>query len=352
MRREARTQTEEQRSKKIAVVNRLSELRCLPKIELHRHLGGAIRYETLVELAGPLRPRDHHFARGEPRGWTRFFRKFAPLSRVFFTPPILHRIAREAVEDAAGEGIVYLELRFSPTLFARRAGLDPVEAAGAVVESARREARLRGIEVRFLSSLVREAGRRENDPNLRAALEMRPWFVGVDVAGDERTDGDLSHLGPLLRRAKRAGLGLTVHAGETGAIRNVRDAIERWGADRIGHGFLASRDSRAMRLAARRGVPFEVCLTSNRDTGICRAFPRHPIRTFLRSGVPVTLNTDDPAVSATNLVRELEWARRIAVLSVRDLVRMQRTALEHAFLPEEEKRRIRRRLARTAEANS
>ena len=165
---------------------RTLDFRKLPKVELHRHLEGSMRYRTLIELRGPTPARRHHFVRGERRGWKAFFDKFTIYRSIRLTPGLMRRLAREAVEDAAKDGVVHLELRFSPVFFARRAeGVDAVECARVIVGSARAEARRRRLGIRFLATIARQHTCRLNAPAVDAAVALRPWFVGIDVAGDE-----------------------------------------------------------------------------------------------------------------------------------------------------------------------
>ena len=186
--------------------------------------------------------------------------------------------------------------------------------------------------IRFLATISRQHTCRLNAPSVDAAIALRPWFVGIDIAGDEKQFPALSRLAPLIRRARGAGLHLSIHAGEGGGARNVRDAILRWGASRIGHGVRVIEDPRVLDLAIRRGVAFEMCPTSNRDTGAWRDVRQHPIRRLLRAGALVTLNTDDPAISGIDLVHEWSVARNAIGLSLDEIKRLQRNGAEAAFL--------------------
>jgi len=323
-----------------AVLQR-TDLRRLPKVELHRHLEGSIRYRTARDLLGPLRARQHHFIAGEHRSWSSFLGKFEAYRDARFSRSEVERIAREAVEDAARDGIVHLELRFSPVFFARRMpGVRPPDAACWIVGAALAEARRHRMGIRFLATLRRDLGPAINAPSVDAAVSLRPWFVGIDVAGDERRAPDLRSFSGLFRRGRQAGLRLSIHAGEIGDARNVRTAILKWGADRIGHGVRAHRDRSVLRLALRRRVPFEMCLTSNRDTGAWRRPETHPIARLVREGLRVTLNTDDPAASAIDLTHECRLAVTALGLGPREILRLQANAAESAFLEESDRRRL------------
>ena len=138
--------------------------------------------------------------------------------------------------------------------------------------------------------------------------------VGLDIAGDERAP--LAPHAEAFRLAGRKGLPFTIHAGEAGPAANVREAI-LLGASRIGHGIRAVEDPAVVELANRKGVTFEICLTSNLQTRGVRSLKDHPVNRLRRAGARVTLNTDDPAVSRITLsheyavaARELGWGER------------------------------------------
>jgi adenosine deaminase len=294
------------------------------RVELHRHLEGSVRYETYRAVAteAGVRPAPRRaltVSRGDRRTLASFLSKFAPLRGLYPSRAAIERVAREAVEDARADGVRYLELRFSPVHFARRMGFDAVETAGWIIAAARKAAR--GMTVNFLVTLGRDFDARVNAPSLDAAIAHRPAVVGLDVAGDEACP--LDHLGPLLRRGRRAGLRLTVHAGEGGPARNVEVAVRRWGAERIGHG---------VRFRGRLpGVAFELCPTSNLHTGAWREPRTHPLRRMFDDGVAVSLNTDDPAISGIDLSHEYAFARRMLRFTADELIELNRRAMASAF---------------------
>jgi len=290
------------------------------RVELHRHLEGSVRYSTYSAIAreagiAPVPRRALTVVPGEPRTLPRFLSKFAPLRGLYPSRAAIERVAREAVEDAARDGVTYLELRFSPVHFARRMSFDPVDVAGWIIRSARRAAG--AMTVNFLVTLGRDFDARTNAPSLDAAIAHRPAVVGLDVAGDERAS--MRHLEPLLRRGRRAGLRLTVHAGEAGPT--VREAVERYGAERIGHGVRQPIP----------GVAYEICLTSNRHTGAWRDLRTHPLRRLFDGGCAVSINTDDPAISGIDLRHEYRIARRELGFTRAELEELNRRALRSAF---------------------
>lgn len=316
--------------------------RALPKIDLHRHLEGSIRFETLRELASEVglklpaaALRRRSTMAGQRPGFRRFLSKFEIYRGLYPSRDWIERVAFEAAEDARRDGVEHLELRFSPAHFARRMRARGEDVAEWVARGARRP--MPG--VRFIATFSRHFSLEENGPTFRA-VEGTDVFSGLDIAGDERRSAL-----PFLAFFRRAGLPVTIHAGEGGGPGNVREAIETFGAVRIGHGVRVLEDRRVVRLAREKGVVFECCLTSEILTGSAPSWRRHPVPIMAREGLRVTLNTDDPSVCGVDLSGELERARRCGIRgpALRGAVL---EAAGAAFLPSTERSALKRRLLR------
>ncbi|HKS17488.1 MAG TPA: adenosine deaminase [Planctomycetota bacterium] len=319
-------------------------LRDLPKVELHRHLEGSVRYATLKEIAReagiPIPKRNQvQVGKNDPRTLRSFLKKFDPLHNLYPSRDAIERVAREATEDAARDGILHLELRFSPVHFARRMKADPVEVAGWIIRAARLGAGV--MTVKFIVTLGRHHSPRENAPSVDAAIEHRGDVVALDVAGPEHLP--LAPFAPLIKRGTRKGLGLTIHAGEARGPESVREALAL-GATRLGHGVRAARDAKLLEEIQARGIAFEMCLTSNVQTGAVRSVDRHPLIQLLRAGQVVTLNTDDPQVCGTNLVREFDEARRLGLDGIA-IGLLQVHAIGAAFLGKSDRAKLKERIA-------
>jgi adenosine deaminase len=300
----------------------------IPKVELHRHLEGSVRFSTFVELAretgidlarAELRRRTT--MRGQRPGFLRFLSKFELYRGLYPSRDWIERVAFEAVEDAARDGVVHLELRFSPTHFGRRLKAAGEDVAGWVARGARRA----GIGVRFLATYGRDFGVRGNEPTTRA-VRGTDVFSGLDLAGNEAVGAR-----PFLRLFRSLKLPITVHAGESRGAGNVREAIEEFGALRIGHGVKAFRDARVVSLARARRIHFELCPTSELQTGAARDWRSHPAWRARGLGLRCSLNTDDPSVCGTTLAGEFDRARK-AGWSSADLGECGVQAAEAAFL--------------------
>ena len=325
-------------------------MHALPKVDLHRHLEGSLRLETLAEIAEEhgidlpsynieqLRPYVQ-FTDEEP-GFQRFLEKFKLLRRFYTTREAVKRVAYEAVADAATDNVKYLELRFSPSALAHTQSFSLYEVTEWVIEAAEQAQADTGVLARLLCTVVRHDGHDLARQVIEVAIAYRDrGIVGVDLAGDE-VHYPAASFAPLFKRAADYGLGITVHAGEAGGAANVREAIELLQAQRIGHGIRSIEDSRVVQLLRQRNVALEICPTSNLQTGVVDNFGLHPLRDLYVLGVNVTINTDDPSVSDTSLTDEYMVAILGLGLNLRDLRRCTRNSIRAAFLPPETKRQL------------
>lgn len=327
------------------------DFKALPKIDLHRHLEGSIRPETFLEIARTRHLDLPTYDLAEVRkqiqitddepDFLNFLSKFAPFRLFWPDREAIEQVAYETVEDAARDNVVYLELRYSPTHFARGRGFDARDVVEWVTGAARHAAEDYGIRVEFIMCAGRHYSLEINLPGLEVALEAGlERFVGVDVAGDE-INFPLEPFAPYFPRFKDAGLGLTLHAGEAGGPENVREVIEDFGADRVGHGVRIVEDETVVELAREREVAFEMCLTSNLQTATVKSLAEHPAKSLLDRGLRITLNTDDPSISQIDLSHELSVAISEAGFEARDVPSLLENAVRASFLPERERTMLR-----------
>lgn len=325
-------------------------LQSLPKIELHRHLEGALRLTTLLDIAAeydlPL-PRTAEVLAplvqvvpGEPRTWELFLSKFRVLRQFFRSEDIVRRVTREAVADAAADGVRYLELRFTPVALANAIGCPFADVLAWVCAEAMAEAELRGIDVRLIVSINRHEGVPLGGAVFDAAFDfIGQGVVAVDLAGRE-PEVEVEPFRGLFARARARGLGLTIHAGEWRGPDAVSEALAVFEPERIGHGVRAAEDPALLQRLARRGTVLELCPSSNVDSGVVQALNEHPLPALIRAGVRVTLNTDDPGISAITLTEEITRVLAALPLTLDDIKRMTVTAAESAFLPDAARREL------------
>lgn len=325
----------------------LAQVRALPKIDLHRHLEGAVRLPTLVEIARrhgiempeydveTLRPFVQMMP-GETRNHQHFLGKFHTLRQFFRSPDVIRRVTHEAVADAAADNVKYLELRFTPPALSNIMGCSYHDVIGWVCDAASDAAGDYAIQVRLIISMNRHESVEIGEQVLAAALAHRDrGVVAVDLAGNE--DGYSARpFRKLFKRAKAEGLGVTIHAGEWAGAESVRYAVKYLNPDRIGHGVRAIEDPTLVDLLAKRRTVLEVCPSSNVDSGVVADWPQHPLRE-LRRRVPVTINTDDPLVSGITLSDEIARAMTFLGLSLDDVKQHILTAAQVSFLPQDER---------------
>lgn len=327
--------------------------RQLPKVDLHRHLEGAMRLETLMEIVKvhgvtlPLRPDLRSLVQMQPDDaliFSSFLAKFQILRLFYRAPEVIMRVAREAVEDAAADGVQYLDMHFTPAALSRYQGFPLGEVMDWVAASTQEAAARCGMTVRLVASVNRHESVDLAEEVVSCAVErISAGIVALDLAGNE-AEYPATPFAPLFREAKAAGLKIAVHAGEWGGAGNVRQALEVLQADRIVHGVRVMEDPQVVALAREYGTPFELCLTSNYQTGVIPTLADHPLRGMLSAGLKITLNTDDPSVSAITLSDEYEAACTQLGLSDAELAGCILNAAEVAFLTPKERESLQARL--------
>ena len=320
-----------------------------PLIDLHRHLDGSIRLETILKLGRRhnlqlpawdvegLRP---YVQITEPQpGVMAFIAKFEWMVGVLVDYADCKRVAYENVEDARNEGLDYVELRFSPWFMAEPNGLDPSRIVEAIIDGVTEAQRDLGMKVNLIGIISRTYGPEIAKAELAALLNYRDNFVALDLAGDEaKFPGELfvDHL----HAARDAGWHVTVHAGESAGPDSVWQAIKSLGAERIGHAVHAVEDDELLHYMLENGIGIEANLTSNVQTSIVPDYASHPLRRYLEYGLLATINTDDPGISGIDLPYEYQVAAPAAGLSRDQIHQAQRNALEVAFLSHTEKQEL------------
>jgi len=328
----------------------LNIYKSLPKVELHRHLEGSLRLQTMLEVARAhgitvpasiLRLSDMVQVQDEdPLTFQNFLAKFNTLRLFYKSPDVIHRVTREAVEDAARDNIKYLELRFTPVALSRAERFPLHDVMDWVCDSTTQAAEEFEIKVRLVVSVNRhESPELAEQVAWLAAEHKKDGIVGMDLAGNE-AEYSARPFTPIFAEAKQSGLHLTIHAGEWAGAGNVREAIEDVGAERIGHGVRVLEDENVVSLARERGTTFEVCVTSNYQSGVVPALSAHPLPRMLQAGLDVTLNTDDPSVSRIDLSHEFKLVREDLGVPLDILNGRVLAAAKASFLPDDEREEL------------
>jgi len=321
----------------------------LPLTDIHRHLDGNIRAQTILELGrqhnialpastlDTLRP--HVQVTSLEPDLVSFLSKLDWGVKVLADLDACRRVAYENIEDAARNGLHYVELRFSPGYMARTHNLPVAGVVEAVIAGVKQGCRDFPVQTNLIGIMSRTFGETACEQELNALLAHRDSITALDLAGDE-----LGFPGSLFlnhfNRARDAGWRITVHAGEAAGPESIWQAIRELGAERIGHGVKAVEDRALMDFLAEQRIGIESCLTSNIQTSTVPSLERHPLKVFLEHGVLASLNTDDPAVQGIDIIHEYEVAAPAAGLTTEQIRQAQINGLEIAFLSAQEKQAL------------
>ena len=327
--------------------------RSLPKVDLHRHLEGSLRFETLHEVARNLElelpPTTQlrslvQIQENEPLTFENFLSKFSTLRLFYRSPEIIRRVTQEAIADAAKDNVYYLELRFTPVALSKAQGFPLGRVMDWVIDATREAEKMYGITTRLIVSVNRHEGSALAAQVIYLAEErMGAGIVGIDLAGYE-PGFPVGPFAPVFRSAQEKGLHITAHAGEWDSGKNVFSTIDELGAERIGHGIRVIESPEALELACKRATTFEVCMTSNYQSGAISDLKNHPLLEMLNQGLNVTINTDDPSISQITLSDEYRLACETLGLSLETLRSRVRAAAQAAFLPDSERLELAQRI--------
>ena len=322
----------------------------LPITDLHRHLDGNIRIQSILELG-------QQFSMDLPANEIEALRPFvqvvenqpdlmAFLQKLDWGVAVLgdldacRRIAYENVEDAQIANIDYAELRFSPYYMAMKHNLPVAGVVEAVVDGVQAGCRDFNVKANLIGIMSRTFGVERCTQELDALLTQSRHLVAIDLAGDE-----LGQPGALFKehftKVRNAELQVTVHAGEAAGAESIWQAINELGATRIGHGVKAIEDPRLMDYLAKHEIGMESCITSNIQTSTITDIKKHPLKIFLEHGIKATINTDDPAVEGIELKHEYDVAAPAAGLSAEQITQAQINGVDIAFLSDHEKQALR-----------
>jgi len=322
----------------------------IPLVDLHRHLDGNVRVQTIWELG-----HQHGIAlpassletlapfvqiQGKESSLVAFLKKLDWMVAVLADLDAVKRVAYENVADAALSGLDYAELRFSPYYMAMNHKLPIEGVVEAVIDGV--AAGLKDypqVKIKLIGIMSRSFGQDACTAELNGLLAHKDKLVAIDLAGDE-----LGFPGALFNdhfaRVRKSDLQITVHAGEAAGPESMWQAIQELGATRIGHGVNAIRDPKLMEFLVEKRIGIESCPTSNLHTSTVKSYLDHPLRRFMEAGVLIGLNTDDPGVSAIDIAHEYKVVAEEMGFSAAELARLQRNGVEMAFLSDSERKAL------------
>jgi adenosine deaminase len=285
----------------------------LPKIELHCHLDGSLRAETIIDIAKregislPTMDRDEIqqelIAPLDCESLDEYLKRFALPNLVMQSKENLKRITFELFEDAAKENVKYMEVRFAPLLHTAQ-GLTVEEIIQSVIDGMREAEQQFDIHGNIILSCMRTM----SAESAFEVVEKGKQFLGkgvvaIDLCASEE-EGFCGDFVEPIALAREYGYRVTIHAGETGVGKNVLEAVEMLGAERIGHGVFIKDCAEAYDVVKEKQVVLEMCPTSNVQTKAVNQYSEHPIHDFHKDGIKVTVNTDNRTVSDTTMAKE------------------------------------------------
>jgi adenosine deaminase len=314
----------------------------MAQTELHRHLDVSVRTSTLLALAQErglegestsLESFKDKLILKEPMSdLTSVLATFQLFQQVLDRPDVLERVAYEVVEDCQREGLSGVELRFSPSFvceLSKLAWQDAIDGFHAGVERALRD--FPKMKAGLILIASRDYGPDAALKTMDLFLKNRDRLIGVDLAGPE-DEFPCRLFEKAFRRARDEGARITIHAGESTGPENIWEAIELLGAERIGHGIACVKDPELMRTLAEREICLEMCPTSNWLTRAAPDLSKHPLPQVLRAGIPVSINTDDPAVFGCTMPGEIEICRKRMGLNQDEIAQTFACSQKHSFL--------------------
>jgi adenosine deaminase len=332
----------------------LEAIQKLPKTDLHVHLDGSLRLQTIVELADkdgiPIPARDPDgLARamhvGENTGsLVEYLKAFDITLRVLQTEEALYRVAYELATDAAAENVRYMEVRYAPMLHTRK-GLPLTKVVEAVLSGLRAAQTDHGIISNVIICGIRNISPESSLEMAQLAVAYKNrGVVGFDLAGAEY-DHPAKHHREAFQLIRNNNINCTIHAGEAYGPESVKQAIHVCGAHRIGHGCRLREDGDLLHYVNDHRITLECCPSSNVQTGAVKDLASHPLKLYYDLGLRVTVNTDNRLITDTTVSKELFLAHRQMGLTLGDLKQVVLNGFKSAFLPFHERRAMLRAIA-------
>src|SRR5215213_876051 len=321
----------------------------IPKTEIHCHLEGAIRTQTIIDIAKEysldlpsydVNELDKHVKVYEQmQNLEAVLAAFAIFQNSITSPQVVERIAWELFEDSARQNIKLFEVRFSPDWAFHGHNLDWDACLDGLLRAKERAEKEFDMAIGYIAITSRNMGPDSCAKTVDWAIRNKDHILGIDLADSER-DFPLREFVKPVWKAKNAGLKVTIHTGEDTPASFIKETIELTSPDRIGHGIHAIEDRQVVELIKERGITLEVNPWSNYLTNSVRTIEEHPLKQLFELGVKVTINSDDPEVLETNLNNEYRITHEILGMSVEDIMTCNRYAYEASFISEEAKGRV------------
>lgn len=322
-------------------------------IDLHVHLDGSIRPQTLVELAREQdahlptydinKIKDYLVVSADCTNFEDYLKRFDLSLAVLQSRKPIRRVVSELVRDLDRQGVLYAEIRLMPQSHIMR-GLTQTQVVEAALEGLKLGMEYsRHIKANLILCTMRGADEKDNFATIVEAVNhMGRGVVGVDMLGDEFTYRNEMYAGQF-RLLREEHIPFTIHAGCMVGAESIRQAIE-YGARRIGHGIRAMEDESLMEMLKEKGIVLEMCPSSNVQSRSVPSYEEHPIKAYFDRGLKVTVGTDDMTICDTNLKKEYRLIKEYLHFTDEEIYQMNQYAIEGAFISNYEKRQLSQRL--------
>jgi adenosine deaminase len=323
----------------------------LPKIELHCHLDGSLRPKTIIEIAEKEGIQINYKNEDEIKeavnvpldckSLDEYLKAFELPNLVMQSKESLRRITFELYEDAAKENVKYMEVRFAPLLHTLK-GLTVEEIIESVIEGMREAEAKYDIKGNIILGCMRfMSAEKAFEVVEKGKKFLGKGVVAIDLCAAEVVGFCQKFVEPI-KLAREYGYRVTVHAGETGIGKNVLEAVELLGAERIGHGVYIRSCEEAYKIVKEKNITLEMCPTSNVQTKAVSSFSDHPIYDFYKDGIKVTLNTDNRTVSNTTMTKEIEITANEFNIDYEDYKKIYYNSVNSSFADEDIKESLKR----------
>lgn len=330
----------------------ISELRALPKVELHRHLDCSMRWTTMQELSLTLKldlPKDPELLKQallirEPmQNLESVLQKFLYAQKLLASEEILERLAFECCEDAFADGIRILELRYAPTFIqSGHSHLSFQKIHEAFLRGLKKAESTFPIATGLICILQRIFEPLDCEKVLNFAIDNKNSFIGIDLADNEEANPSSKFIS-LFERARAEGLQITIHSGETPhpkAADWVKESVELLHATRIGHGVQIIQNQQIIEFIKSKNITLEVCPISNYLTQAFKTHEAHPFKKLDLAGVKLSVNSDDPGIFSTTLSDDYAILNKYFDYQINDFSRFNDTAFHSSFINLEKKQNV------------
>lgn len=311
----------------------MHDYKLMPKVELHLHLDGSVRLETVAELLNReiVDVEKDMVASDKCLDLNDYLTKFAIAGKVMQTKENLRRIAYELAFDLKKDGVIYAEIKFAP-LKHILGGLNASEVVESVLEGL--------FQVDIKTNLILCMMRGDNEKQNMEVIDLACSFIGrgvvaIDLAGAEAIYKTYDYKN-LFEYAKKLQVPFTIHAGEADGEDSIKSAIA-FGAKRLGHGVNAIFYPKLLEEIKEQDILLEICPTSNIQTNVVKTLSEHPVRALYDTGISISISTDNRTVSNISLTEEYEQLEQILSFNYDDFVKMNIAAIKHAFLNDKDK---------------